>query len=363
MLPYILLILLAMLCALTDVFPVRNRIVIVLPFVLLMFMMAAFRDNMGGYDYEMYKTYYAHIVGVGDYLKGLYEPFYRSKSFEPGFVFLSSVIRSIDFTQGPCLFFFVMALIAFGFFLPSLKEYTPYVFIALLFYLYKAYFWHNYTLTRQSIAIAIFTFSVRYVYRREYWKYIVLNLIAFSMHHSAIILLPLCFFLNYRFSIRTILIVIFVAIILGFSGHYLQDLCAKIAGIYGLGNRFSVYASDNNTVNPLNYIEIFAILFVALFYRHDYENKEPYFNIFLNMFLFSSLILIAFSSFELFTRFKEYFVVAYMVLISYMVGHIETTKLRLIVLGGLSLYVMIGYFRYICIFGYGDLLPYRWIIW
>lgn len=362
MLLYIVLIILALLCAATDVSPVKNRIVVTLPFITLMFLMAALRDHLGG-DYEMYELYYSHVVGIGDYLKGLYEPFYRSKSFESGFVILSSMIRSIDFTNGPYVFTFMIAVVSFSIFIPSLKEYTPYVYIAILFYMYKAYFWHDFTLARQSVAIALFTFSIRYVFRKEYWKYIVLNLLALSMHHSAIILLPLCFFMNYKFSIKTILIVMLVAVVLSFTGFKLFEICSHIAEVFGLGNRMAFYAIGKGVINPLNFIEIFIMLFIALFYREYYEEKEPYFNIFLNLFIVSSFIIVAFSSFEVFARFKEYFVVAYMMLVSYMVGHIESNRNRWIVFAGLSIYVVLGYFRYIIIFGYGAMIPYKWILW
>lgn len=363
MLPYIILILLALLCAATDVSPVKNRIVVTLPFFTFMFVMAAFRDHLGGEDYKMYELYYSHVVGIGDYLKGLYEPFYRSKTFETGFVILSSMIRSIDFTNGPYVFAFMIAVVSFSIFLPSLKEYTPYVYIAILFYLYKAYFWHDFTLARQAIAIALFTFSIRYVLRKAYWKYIVINIVAFSMHHSAIILFPLCFFLNYRFSVRTIIITMSVAIVLSVLGPTLLEYCTQFAGAFGMGERFSRYAMDKATINPLNFVEIFVILFCALFYRSYYEEKEPYFNIFLNLFIVSSVIIISFSSFEIFARFKEYFVVAYMVLISYMVGHVQSNKIRWLIFAFLSIYVMMGYFRYIIIFDNGHLIPYKSILW
>lgn len=363
MFPYVVLILLAILCAATDVVPVKNRFVVTVPFITLMFMMAAFRDRLGGTDYEMYELFYMKVVGLGDYFRGLYEPFYRVKSFEEGFVIFSSIVRSIDFTHGPFLFMFIIALVTFSIFIPSLKEYTPYVYIAILFYMYKAYFWHDFTLLRQAISIALFTFSIRYVMRKQYWKYIVLNLIGISMHHSAIILLPLCFFLNYRFSIRTIIITMVVAIFLSITGRYLLELSMNLAGAIGMGDRLASYAMGKGTINPLNFIEIFIILFCTLFYRSYYEEKEPYFNIFLNLFIISSFLIIAFSSFEIFARFKEYFVVAYMVLISYMVGHIEKNRSRWLIFAFLSVYVMMGYFRYIMIFSDGDLIPYKWILW
>ncbi len=362
MLPYVILFLLALMCAATDVAPVRNRIVFTLPFLIVMFLLAALRDHLGG-DYEMYEMFYSRVVGIGDYIRGMYEPYYKTKSFEEGFVVLSSLIRSIDFTNGPYFFTFMIAVVSFSIFIPSLKEYTPYVYLAIFFYIYKAYIWHDFTLARQAIAIAFFTFSIRYVLRKEYWKYIVLNLLALSMHHSAIILLPLCFFLNHKFSVKTILIVMSVAILLSLAGPTLYDLCMRMNEALGLSNRLAFYAMEKKGINPLNFIEIFVILFCALFYRDYYEQKEPYFNIFLNLFLVSSFIVIAFSAFDIFARFKEYFVVAYMVLISYMIGHVQSNRNRWIIFAFLSLYVMVGYFRYIAIFGNGVLLPYKWILW
>ena len=363
MLPYVILILLALICAATDVTPVRNRIVFALPFFMVMFMMAAFRDHLGGSDYEMYELFYSKVVGVGDYLRGSYEPYYRTKSVESGFVFLSSMIRSIDFTHGPYLFMFVIALITFSIFIPSLKEYTPYFYIAIFFYMYKAYFWHDFTLARQAVAIAFFTYSIRFVKRREYWKYIVLNLLALSMHHSAVILLPLCFFLNHKFSVRTILIAMSVAIVVSLIGPTLYEMSMRLTETIGLGKRLALYASETGRINPLNFIEIFVILFCALFYREYYEQKEPYFNIFLNLFMVSSFIVIAFSSFDIFSRFKEYFVIAYMMLVSYMVGHVRSNRNRWIIFAFLSVYIIMGYFRYIMVFDDGGLLPYKWILW
>lgn len=362
MLPYIVLILLALLCATTDVFPVKNRLVLTIPFFMLLFMMAAFRDHLGG-DYEMYESFYSCIVNIGDYFRGLYEPHYRTKSFEEGFVVLSSLIRSVDFTNGPYFFMFPISVIVFTIFFPSLKEYTPFVYIAILFYVYKAYFWHDFTLSRQSISIALFTFSIRYVLRKEYWKYIVLNLLGLSMHHSAIILLPLCFFLNHKFSIRTILITMSVAFLISFIGQPLYEMCMRMAGMFGLRDRLAFYVFSEKTINPLNYIEIVIILFCALFYRAKYEEKAPYFNIFLNLFVISSFIIVSFSSFDIFARFKEYFVIAYMILISYMVGYVESNRNRWLILLFLSVYVVMGYIRYLFVFGNGALLPYKWILW
>lgn len=362
MIPYIVLIILSFLAASTDIKHVKNRFVITIPFLSLMFLMAAFRDGIGG-DYEMYRDYYSHVVPIKNYLAGEYEPFYRSKSFEEGFTVFASLVRTIDFTNGPCFFIFCIAVVSFVIFIPSLREYTPFVFIALLFYMYKAYFWHDFTLSRQTIATALFTFSLRYVKSKSYIKYMILNVIAVSFHSSAIILLPLCFFLNHKFQIRTILIILLAAIAITILSNNIMSLGIKIASFFGLGQRLSTYAMNEETLNPINFIEIFIIMFFCLFYRNEYEKKEPYFNIIFNIFLISSFLLISLSSYGIFTRFKEYFVVSYIILVSYIIGHIESNTIRLGAFLLMSIYVALGYFRYIIIFSNGNLIPYKWIIW
>ena len=153
-----------------------------------------------------------------------------------------------------------------------------------------------------------------------------------------------------------------VAVFLSVIGTHLFSLCMSLAETVGLSDRLAFYTSKG-TINPLNFIEIFVILFCALFYRNYYEEKEPYFNIFLNLFIVSSFLVIAFSSFEVFARFKEYFVVAYMVLISYMIGHVQKNRNRWLIFAFLSIYVLMGYFRYIYVFDAGALVPYKWILW
>lgn len=362
MIPYVILIILAFFCASTDIRRVKNRFIIVIPFLLLMFMMAAFRDELGG-DYPMYKAFYSHIVPIKNYLAGEYEPYYRTKSFEVGFTVFASLVRTIDFTDGPFFFMFCIALLSITIFILSLKEYTPFVFIALLFYLYKGYFWHDFTLSRQAIAIAIFTYSIRYVKSKSYLKYLVLNIIACSFHSSALILLPLCFFLNYRFESRTILIVLGVAFLIAIFSTNIMDFAMRVATIFGLSVKMGFYIDDKQSVNPINFIEILIFVFICLFYRKEYESKEPYFNIIFNIFLFSSVLLITFSSYSIFARFKEYFVVSYIILISYIIGHIRSDNIRLGAFLLLSLYVTFGYFRYIIYFGNGVLIPYKWILW
>lgn len=357
---YLLLFLLAFVCAATDVSPVKNRWVASAPFILLMFAMVAFRDHLGGSDYTMYEYFYSKIVSLPEYLDGKYIPHYRTKSFEVGFVTLASTIRWFDASKTPYVFMFVVALITMFLFFVSLRKYTPYLFLAVLFYMYKAYFWHEFTLLRQAIAIGLFMYSIQYIKSRECWKYMVLNILGMTMHASAVVLLPLYFALHIRWSNKCIMVVMLVSVALNILGPLMFSVATYLAGLVGMADRFDVYFTARS-INPLNFLEIVLVLLLALSGRGKYEQKEPYFNIFLNLFVVSSFLVIAFASFEVFARFKEYFVVAYMVLFSYFIGHIEDkrTKTGAFILFGI--YCFLGYVRYLYTFDAGALLPYKWI--
>lgn len=357
---YLLLFVLGLSCAGTDIYPVKNRWVVTVPFIALMFAMVAFRDGLGGTDYTMYEYFYSKIVTLPEFIQGHYEPHYRTKSFEVGFVTLSSIIRIFDSTKTPYVFMFVIALINVVLLFVSTRKYTPYIFLAILFYLYKAYFWHEFTLLRQSIAIGLFMYSIQYVKSQECWKYMVCNLIGMSMHASAVVLLPLYFILNQKWSDKKILLIMVVAVLLNILGPVMFYVATQLAGLVGMADRFDTYFISR-TINPLNFLEIIFILFFAMYGRLNYEKKEPYFNLFLNLFVVSSFVIIAFASFEIFARFKEYFVIAYMVLFSYFIGHIQDTRTRTAAFLLFAAYCFLGYLRYIYTFDAGGLLPYKWI--
>lgn len=361
MVPYLLLFILAFACAATDVYPMKNKWVLVVPFIAVMFVLVAFRDGLGGTDYTMYKYFYSKIVSLPDFIAGHYEPHYRTKSFEIGFVTLSSIIRSFDSSKTPYVFMFVLASINIFFVFFTTRKYTPYLFIAILFYLYKAYFWHEFTLLRQSISIGLFMYSLQFVKSKEPVKYMICNLLGMSMHASAIVLLPLYFVLNQKWNDKRIIIIMLVAILLNILGPYMFQVATKLAALVGMADRFDTYFTFRS-INPLNFLEIVFVLFFAMYGRLQYEKEEPYFGIFLNLFVISSFLILAFSSFEIFARFKEYFVIAYMVLFSYFIGHIKDTRTRTVVFLLFGVYCFAGYLRYIYTFDAGGLLPYKWIL-
>ena len=79
-------------------------------------------------------------------------------------------------------------------------------------------FFFTFTYLRQMVGVGIAWFAIRYVYKKELYKFIICVLVAASFHNSAIILFPLYFLPIKRFSQRSIIIIMSICLVLGLSG-------------------------------------------------------------------------------------------------------------------------------------------------
>lgn len=362
--PYLLVFLITFLCATVDLFKVKNKWIVgaFLMFTLISF--AIFRDGLGGFDYEMYTSFYSCIVPIDDYWAGKYVPdyHYAHKTMEWGFTIFCTLVKTVDPTKGPVFMFAIVGIFSMVLLYKSIKLYTPFVFIAFLFYLYKAYFWHDFTLMRQCVSISLFVWAIQYIKSRQMWHYFVFVTFACLFHMSSIVLFPLYFFVHKRFSDVTVIAVVVLAVLLMLT-NLMPKLAQLVAGAAGMADRLQVYMGGGKSVNPLNFLEIVVMLTFMMYCRPQLEQKEPYFNIYLNLFVISAFIMLAFSSIDIFTRIKEFFVCAYMIQVSYLIGHIYSFKVRTVVFLTVALYCLLGYVRYLFVFDAGGLLPYKCVLW
>lgn len=74
------------------------------------------------------------------------------------------------------------------------KKKICYIFLLLM--LDTDFYIHYFIVIRQAMAISIFIFSLKYLYKKEFWKYSALIFIACLFHKSAIILIALYPFIN-----------------------------------------------------------------------------------------------------------------------------------------------------------------------
>ena len=137
--------------------------------------------------------------------------------FEIGYVLMCYVLERV-FVSDRILLIAVSVLVMLPFCRSFEKETeNPMIalmaFVALGMYLHAIIFW------RQLIAMAILTFSYRFLYRRKFWPFLAVVLLAMTFHKVSIVFLPLYFVYNIPVNKWLLLFCAACSGILGFFGR------------------------------------------------------------------------------------------------------------------------------------------------
>lgn len=137
-----------------------------------------FRANVLGYDYFVYKEYYDNILQDGNVF-----------GYEPFFYFLVFFFKSLGVSYSVFLFI-ISALFHYSLYnllLSINRRLLINAGVVLSAYVSAVYFWHSYTLVRQSISIAIFYFVLSSILNSSRNKWRCVNLFGIGFHISHII--------------------------------------------------------------------------------------------------------------------------------------------------------------------------------
>jgi putative capsular polysaccharide biosynthesis protein len=183
---------------------------------ILLALFVGLSDMLGGYDRYIYSELFDGIADItkegGRYSDSAIFTLYPS---EIGYIGSNVLISFI--TSNRYIFILLYTLIIYFLYYFSLKKYCiNYPFAMMLFM--GLMFFFTFTYLRQMVGVGIAWFAIRYVYKKELYKFIICVLVAASFHNSAIILFPLYFLPIKRFSQRSIIIIMSLCLALGLSG-------------------------------------------------------------------------------------------------------------------------------------------------
>lgn len=184
-------------------------------FLLGLSLFVGFSDMFGGYDRYIYGEIFDNIADIttikGDYSESIYYNFYSS---EFGYTFLNVLISF--FTENRYIFILIVTLIIYICLFVSIRKYTENYPLAVILFL-GLWFFFTFTYLRQVLAATIVWLGIQYVIDRKFLKFLIVFLIGFSMHNSAIIFFPLYFIPIKKFSPRLIVGVMLALLILGIT--------------------------------------------------------------------------------------------------------------------------------------------------
>ena len=194
--------------------------------------------------------------------------------------------------------------------------------------------------------------------------------IAYSLHASALIILPITLFYKRKFSYVTSLIIIIVALIISFSSITFLASTADISDL--VNERLSGYIvrSDHaESMNILNYFENFLFLFLALLARKEAVKKVPYYDFFLYLFIIYCAFLIAGSNIGIIKRLRDYYAIAYAFIIPGIFYLSKDKRIQNIIRLLFVVYFIFLFFRSLSIYDsafkenyYGRMVPYHSIL-
>ena len=173
-------------------------------------------DMLGGYDRYIYSELFDNIADITKG-HGIYDEALIFKLFpkELGYINLNILISYI--TSNRYFFILTITFVIYIFYYISFKRYCNNYTFALLVFM-GFFFFFTFTYLRQMIGVGIAWIGIKYVYKRNFLKFIFCILLAASFHNSAIILLPLYFIPIKKFNPKFIITFMIMCLLLGLSG-------------------------------------------------------------------------------------------------------------------------------------------------
>jgi hypothetical protein len=220
---------------------------------------------------------------------------------EKGYLFLNSIIKTLGFDYR-VLFVFVSFISCILFFI-FVKDFK-YRFSALLIYFSHTFLLRDMMQIRAGIAANILLFSVKYIEKDNFIKFILIVIIAGLFHSGAFIFLFLWpIYKILKNNIKNLKYIVFVGYILGIilSRNILTFIFQKI-GIQGILN----YMTENNpyfeTLGLMNPVLLKnTIVFIFLYKNIErFESKLKYTRIYLTAMALSIFWLATFNNFSIF---------------------------------------------------------------
>ena len=250
---------------------------------------AGFRSGAGYVDTNAYIRMYEKIpTGIGD----LFHYITVVQTKDPGFSIYLAIIKKL-FGSSYTPFLFISALIqglAVTFFF---RKYSSQFMISMFIFIASTeYFSWMFNGLRQFLAVAIALIAFRFLFEKKYIPYVLLILLASTIHLTAIILLPVAFIVNSRpWSIR-VFIVLGIAVFALIATNQFTDFLNSSLQDTQYSDSVEYWQQEHfGGTNPIRVlVQIVPTVIAVVARRKLAENSNRLIDISINMSVVSSAI-------------------------------------------------------------------------
>lgn len=287
--------LLAYFCSIIDLCYVRYRKVVLLGLCLVHCIFAGIRHS-GWADTENYLKAFASTSNIFniDFEDAGVQEIYREK----GFLVISSIIKT--FSNSNVFYLLSISILTFYFFYKVLRKYCIYPLIGFCIYLSRFFLTRNMMQIRSALAFFIVLYFTNLVTERKFGKFLLIVLLASSIHYSALMFLPAYFICKIELTQKQILkivllVFLFTCFVANFVVLYIVNIPELKAIIYTYIDE-NTYGYSAGITNPMIYYQVSLLLFYTYQEKFIKDIDAHYFTI-RSMYLFGTCLLIFFNMF------------------------------------------------------------------
>ncbi|WP_165971015.1 EpsG family protein [Peribacillus frigoritolerans] len=239
--------------------------------ILIPWIIASNRYGIGT-DYYNYEKMYYNITNFGSILESII-----NSSYEPGWIILNYVVKYI-FNNEVKYIFVISSLLILFFNFSAIYTYRKRINMSIAIFILMCTLYNpSFNIIRQSLAMAILLFSLKYIDEKKVLKFILLVVLAGSFHYSAFIFVPVYWVLNnnyYNFWSKFKIFVfylLFILIVVQF-----EPLFNSLINV-GVFSKYNIYEiNSNGSIGIGNIIVRLPVILIILLNLKELRKKDPF---------------------------------------------------------------------------------------
>ncbi|UOE95436.1 EpsG family protein [Alkalihalobacillus sp. LMS39] len=297
--------------------------------LLSLVLVSGLRSNIG----DTY--YYVHSYTITDYT-------FQSIDFtgDFGFNLLQMLLQQIS--NDPQILLFVTALITNALIVGVLYHYSRMFELSLYVYITLGFFLVSMNGIRQYLAAAIIFAATKFLFEGSFKKYLLVVLLAATIHQSALVLIPIYFIVRKPAWSKMTFILLFCSIIIVAGFEMFLSVLFNVLG----NTQYAGYQNfEEGGANILRVVVYATPVIIAFFGKEKLKEMFKHSDVVVNMSVIAMLFMIVSTQNWIFARFAIYFGLYQLLLIGWIVKLFIKKDQKLIYLGILVCYFIYFYYE------------------
>ena len=271
--------------------PWKKLVYLSIEFLYLWFL-ATFRSGIG-FDFQSYINIFADVKAAANPLDLM------SAGLEPGFLLLNKLMSF--FVSSSTVMYGIYAFLTLAPIFWFLYKYCRDAWFSAWLYATLTFFYTTMNFIRQGLACSVVVLSYKFLKEKKPIPYIIIILLAASFHKTALIMIPLYFFVHYKLTWKRGAIYAGLTLAAYLTSAFIVDI---VTDYIFTGYKGSIWLTEGF---PLHFIFIPAAVFgTCLALKWAWEKRDPDATMLLNLMMFTAIVWVFITRHFILERFSMY---------------------------------------------------------